>query len=246
MDEKQTILIADDDDEIREVIRILLGNEGYRVLEAVNGKEAVAKMDTTVSLVILDVMMPVSSGIDACLEIRKKHVTPILFLTAKSSDADKVTGFSSGGDDYLIKPFSYSELLSRVKALIRRSQIYNLAGDEPHYNLRQDGAGTSPKPPRNIYFHDIQIDTETKQVFKSDEEIILTEIEYLMLYLLASNRKKIFSVKDIYENVWKETYLSSSNNTVNVHIRNLRKKLEDSESPNRVIVNIWGRGYRID
>jgi len=235
MSENQTILIADDDDEIREVIRILLENEGYLVREAVNGKEAVAKMDETVSLVILDVMMPVASGIDACLAIRKKHVTPILFLTAKSTDADKVAGFSSGGDDYLIKPFSYSELLSRVKALIRRSQIYNIGSMEE-----------GKKPPRNIYIHDILIDTETKQVFKNDEEIVLTEIEYQMLFLLAANRKKIFSVKDIYENVWQETYLTSSNNTVNVHIRNLRKKLEDGEQPNRIIVNIWGRGYRID
>lgn len=235
MNEKQTILIADDDDEIREVIRILLEKEGYQVIEALNGKEAVEKMNPSVSLVILDVMMPVSSGIDACLEIRKKHVAPILFLTAKSSDTDKVTGFSVGGDDYLIKPFSYSELLSRVKALIRRSQIYN-TGVITELNV----------PPRNIYFQDIQMDTETKQVFKNDDEIILTEIEYQMLFLLASNRKKIFSVKDIYENVWQETYLPSSNNTVNVHIRNLRKKLEDGEQPNRIIINIWGRGYRID
>lgn len=235
MDEKQTILIADDDDEIREVIRILLENEGYHVLEAVNGVEAVAKIDESISLIILDVMMPVASGIDACLEIRKKHITPILFLTAKSSDTDKVTGFSVGGDDYLIKPFSYAELLSRVKALIRRSQIYNI--------------GTSNgmvKPPRNIYFQDVQIDTETKQVFKNDEEIILTEIEYQLLFLLAVNRKKIFSVKDIYEKVWQETYLASSNNTVNVHIRNLRKKLEDEDQRGRIIINIWGRGYRID
>jgi len=246
MNENQTILIADDDDEIREVIRILLENEGYLVREAVNGKEAVAKMDETVSLIILDVMMPIATGIDACLAIRKKHVTPILFLTAKSTDTDKVTGFSSGGDDYLIKPFSYSELLSRVKALIRRSQIYNSAGDgsRPNY-YTQGGVGTPPAP-RNIYIHDILIDTETKQVFKNDDEIILTEIEYQMLFLLAANRKKIFSVKDIYEKVWQETYLTSSNNTVNVHIRNLRKKLEDGEQPNRIIVNIWGRGYRID
>lgn len=231
----QTILIADDDDEIREVIRILLENEGYKVLEAVNGKEAVTRMDENVSLVILDIMMPVFSGIDACLELRKNYVKPILFLTAKSSDADKITGFSAGGDDYLIKPFSYSELLSRVKALIRRSQIYNVT------NQAKKG-----QPQKNIYFHDIYIDTETKRVYKSDEEVILTEIEYQILYLLAANRKKIFSIKDIYENVWQETYFASSTNTVNVHIRNLRKKMEDAEQPNRIIINIWGRGYRID
>ncbi|MCL2253373.1 MAG: response regulator transcription factor [Lachnospiraceae bacterium] len=234
MNEIQTILIADDDDEIREVIRIHLENEGFEVLEAVNGKEAVARMDANISLIILDVMMPVSSGIDACLELRKNYLTPVLFLTAKSSDTDKVIGFSAGGDDYLVKPFSYTELLSRVKALIRRSQIYS------------NSPKTENQASKNVYFQDIHINTENKQVFKNDEEIILTEIEYQMLLLLATNRKNIFSVKDIYENVWKESYMTSSNNTVNVHIRNLRKKLEDEGEPNRIIINIWGRGYRID
>ncbi len=232
MNEDRTILIADDDDEIREVIRILLENEGYHVWEAVNGKEAIEKMSSEVSLIILDVMMPVFSGIDACVELRKSYMTPILFLTAKSSDTDKVIGFSAGGDDYLVKPFSYSELLSRVKALIRRHVTYNPS----------NSASSSPL----IFLQDIQIDTETKRVYKNDEEIILTEIEYQILILLASNRKKIFSVKNIYESVWQEPYFASSNNTVNVHIRNLRKKLEDSDQPNRYILNIWGRGYRID
>lgn len=232
MNEDRTILIADDDDEIREVIRILLENEGYYVLEAVNGKEAIDKMTSEVALIILDVMMPVFSGIEACMELRKTYMTPILFLTAKSSDTDKVTGFSAGGDDYLVKPFSYSELLSRVKALIRRNVTYNPSSS----------ASVSPL----IYLQDIQIDTETKRVFKNEEEIILTEIEYQILFLLASNRKKIFSVKNIYESVWQEPYFASSNNTVNVHIRNLRKKLEDSDQPNRYILNIWGRGYRVD
>jgi DNA-binding response OmpR family regulator len=235
MDEMKTILIADDDDEIREVIRIQLENEGYKILEAVNGKEAVAKMNADVSLLILDVMMPGASGIDACLELRKEYLTPILFLTAKSSDADKVAGFSAGGDDYLIKPFSYTELVSRIEALIRRHQIYNSTGF-PSANQRSKG----------IYFQDIFIDTETKRIFKNDEEIILTEIEFQLFNLLATNRKKIFSVKDIYESVWQEPYFAASNNTVNVHIRNLRKKLEDGEQPNRYIINIWGRGYRID
>ncbi len=231
MNENQTILIADDDDEIREVIRILLGNEGYQVLEATNGKEAIDKMAPDVSLIILDVMMPVFSGIEACLELRKKYMTPILFLTAKSSDTDKVAGFSAGGDDYLVKPFSYSELLSRVKALIRRHITYNVS-DQP--------------PSSAIYFQDIRIDKETKRVYKSEKELVLTEIEYQILLLLASNRKKIFSVKNIYESVWQEPYFASSNNTVNVHIRNLRRKLEDNDQLNRYILNIWGRGYRID
>ncbi len=231
MSEDRTILIADDDDEIREVIRILLENEGYQVIEAINGKEAIEKMSAEISLVILDVMMPFFSGTEACIEIRKNFMTPILFLTAKSSDTDKVTGFSAGGDDYLVKPFSYTELLSRVKALIRRHITYNPANST-----------ASPL----IFLQDIQIDTEAKRVYKNEEEIVLTEIEYQIFILLAANRKKIFSVKNIYENVWQEPYFASSNNTVNVHIRNLRKKLEDGDQPNRYILNIWGRGYRID
>lgn len=235
MNEKQTILVADDDDEIREVIRIFLENEGYHVLEAVNGKEAIDHMTAHVSLIILDVMMPALSGIEACLELRKSYMTPILFLTAKSSDTDKVAGFSAGGDDYLIKPFSYSELLSRVKALIRRHISYNTSVP-----------GQIPSPPSVIYLQDLRIDMETKRIYKNEEEVILTEIEYQILILLVSNRKKIFSVKNIYESVWQEPYFASSNNTVNVHIRNLRKKLENTEQHNRYILNIWGRGYRID
>jgi DNA-binding response OmpR family regulator len=180
-------------------------------------------------------MMPHSSGIEACLELRKRFLTPILFLTAKSTDADKVEGFSAGGDDYLVKPFSYAELISRVKALIRRHQIY-------------DNKGLSGEKPvsRAIYFRNIHIDTETNRVFKNDVEVILTEKEFQILLLLATSRKKIFSVQDIYECVWDEPYLPTSNNTVNVHIRNLRKKMEDGELTDRVVVNIWGRGYRID
>ncbi|MDR2889166.1 MAG: response regulator transcription factor [Lachnospiraceae bacterium] len=234
MNEKQTILIADDDSEIREVIRILLENEGYLVLEAINGSDALSKMTPAVSLIILDVMMPVCSGIDACVELRKNYMTPVLFLTAKSSDTDKVVGFNAGGDDYLVKPFSYTELLSRAKALIRRHSTYNQSDRHAVDRFTM------------IYFQDIRIDTETKRVYKNEEEVILTEIEYQILLLLSSNRKKIFSVKNIYETVWQEPYFASSNNTVNVHIRNLRKKLEDNEQPNRYILNIWGRGYRID
>jgi DNA-binding response OmpR family regulator len=231
---EQTILIADDDEEIREVIRMLLEKEGYSVIEAAHGADAIDKMNDTVSLIILDVMMPHFSGIEACTQLRQKYVTPILFLTAKSTDADKVEGFMAGGDDYLVKPFSYTELTSRVKALIRRHQVYSRGG-----SLDKEAAAKA------IYFRNIYINTDTNRVFKNDMEIILTEIEFQILLLLASERKKIFSVQNIYESVWNDSYLPTSNNTVNVHIRNLRKKIE-GDPPERVIVNIWGKGYRID
>lgn len=129
MQEKQRILVADDEPEIREVLRMMLGSDGYEILEAVNAEEAVEQADRA-DLVILDVMMPGESGIQACTRIREKTNVPILFLTAKSGEHDKVIGFSAGGDDYLVKPFSYMELLSRVKALIRRYRVYQKAGEE--------------------------------------------------------------------------------------------------------------------
>ncbi len=225
------ILIVDDDPEIREVIRILLESEGYGIVEANSGLKAVEIMDDTIDLIIMDIMMPGMSGILACEAIRKNYFTPVLFLTAKSSDMDKILGFSSGGDDYLVKPFSYTELLSRVKALLRRCYQYN---------------GQSKTEEKQIlYLHDLLIDLDKKCVLRGDQEIVLTEIEYQILVLLASNRQKIFSAQNVYESVWKEPYLSSSNNTVTVHIRNLRKKLEPDSQDSNYIQNVWGRGYRV-
>lgn len=225
------ILVVDDDTEIREVIRILLESEGCQIIEADSGTKAVELMNDSIQLIIMDVMMPGISGIRACEIIREKYLTPILFLTAKSTDTDKVLGFSAGGDDYLVKPFSYAELLSRVKALVRRCYQYN--GQQ---NTCDDNV---------IFIHDLQIDLDKQCVIRNDQEIELTEIEYQILTLLATNRQKVFSVQNIYESVWKEPYFSSSNNTVTVHIRNLRKKLEPDFQESKYIQNVWGRGYRV-
>lgn len=231
MEQNAKILLVDDDADIREVIRILLENEGYGIVEADSGVSAVNAMGNDIDLIIMDVMMPGMSGIQACEVIRESYLTPILFLTAKSTDADKVVGFSSGGDDYLVKPFSYTELLSRVKALLRRCYQYT---------------GINKSAPQNIiYVHDLQIDLDKQRVQRADTEIELTEIEYQILVLLASNRQKVFSVQNIYESVWNEPYFSSSNNTVTVHIRNLRKKLEPDIQESKYIQNVWGRGYRV-
>ena len=148
MQEQQRILIADDEPEIREVLRMMLGSEGYEILEAVNAQEAVEQAER-VDLVILDIMMPGESGIQACTRIREKTNVPILFLTAKSGEHDKVIGFSAGGDDYLVKPFSYMELLSRVKALIRRYRVYQR---------------TEEKTKRLIFYRDLTIDQDRKSV----------------------------------------------------------------------------------
>ena len=231
MAEKQRILFADDDPEIREVIRVILESEGFDLLEACDGPSAVALADDSVDLIILDVMMPGMSGISACTEIRKKTAAPILFLTAKSADSDKTLGFSAGGDDYLSKPFSYHELLLRIRALLRRYTVY--------------GAKAAPTP-ELIRCGAIEIDPARNIVRKDGAEIALTDLEYRILLLLAQNRHKVFSAQSIYENVWHEPYYYNSNNTVMVHIRNLRRKLGDDPQNAEIIKNVWGRGYRLD
>ena len=228
----QRILFADDDPEIREVLRLLLTSEGYEVIEASGGSELLEKLDDSVDLVILDVMMPGLGGYAACAEIRTRSAVPVLFLTAKSQDSDKTMGFSVGGDDYLVKPFSYSELISRVKAMLRRYYVY----------------GAKAEPAAGIIHccGNIEIDPSQCLVTQDGREINLTDTEYRILLLLASHRKKIFSVQNIYESIWIEPYFYSSNNTVMVHIRNIRRKLGDDPQNSRTIRTVWGKGYRIE
>ena len=231
MAEMQKILVADDAKDIRELLRIMLEDAGFEVILADNGIEAVEKFDESIQLVILDIMMPLCDGIDACEQIRKKAEVPILFLTAKSAESDMIEGFEAGGDDYLIKPFSCTELLLRVKAFLKRPRIGK--GDEGSREATQ------------IVIQDIILDTELQQVIRDGKEISLTEIEYRILQLLATNRNHIFTAKEIYESVWEEAYMPNSTNTVMVHIRNIRKKLGDTGPSAKYLHNIWGRGYRI-
>ncbi|WP_097028428.1 response regulator transcription factor [Clostridium peptidivorans] len=228
----KNILIADDNDEIREIVRVLLESEGYNVIEAVDGEDAVIKVDGSIDLIILDIMMPRKSGFKACVEIREKTSAPILFLTAKTQDSDKCMGFSVGSDDYLSKPFSYTELVSRVKALLRRYYVYKGKDRIESTDL--------------ININGLTINTASKEVSIDEEEVTLTDIEYNILMLMAKHRKKIFSAQNLYESVWKEPYFYSCNNTIMVHIRNLRRKLEkDPENP-KYIKTVWGKGYRIE
>ncbi len=232
MVQKQKILIADDNEDIREVLRVLLESEGFEVDEATDGDEAVEKTDSTVDLIILDIMMPNKNGYKACVEIREKTMVPILFLTAKTEDSDKTMGFSSGGDDYLIKPFSYTEIIARVKALLRRYYIYQGKSGEEKKN--------------EIIIDNLVIDTDKNYVTIEDNEIKLTDIEYNILLLLAQNRRKIFSAQNLYESVWNEPYFYTANNTIMVHIRKLRTKLEKEPQNPKYIKTVWGRGYRIE
>ncbi|MEA4946074.1 MAG: response regulator transcription factor [Oscillospiraceae bacterium] len=228
----EKILVADDNAEIREFIRVMLESEGFDVLEAVDGGEVVEKADDSVDLIILDVMMPVKDGYRACMELREKTKAPILFLTAKTQDSDKALGFSLGGDDYLSKPFSYTELISRVKALLRRYCVYKGKDGESGDGFLKVG--------------DVKISGTANQVFVGENEVFLTEIEYRILLLMLKNRGKVFSAENLYESIWNEPYLYSSGNTVMVHIKNIRKKLGDDTQSPHIIKTVWGRGYRIE
>ena len=226
------ILYADDDPENREALRLLLDCEGYETVEAADGEEVLRLLDDTVDLVILDVMMPGMNGYSACAEIRKRSAVPVLFLTAKSRDSDMTMGFSAGGDDYLVKPFSYNELINRVKAMLRRYYVYGAKTSEQSSLVRCCG--------------NIEIDPSQSLVLQDGKEIQLTDIEYRILYLLASHPRKIFSAQNIYESVWEEPYFYTSNNLVMVHIRNIRRKLGDDPQNCHTIRTVWGKGYRIE
>lgn len=229
------ILIADDNEEIREILNILLSNEGYDIVEAKDGNEVIEKFDNSIDLVILDIMMPHMNGYQTCLKLRKTSNVPILFLTAKGLDSDKTLGFSSGADDYLSKPFSYSELTARVKALLRRWQVYK----------GKESASMSDEN-KNLCCAGLVVHPSQRSVEIDGKEIELTDIEFNILLTLMQNPKQIFSAPQLYEKVWNEPYFYSANNTIMVHIRNLRKKIEEDPANPRYIKTIWGKGYRFD
>lgn len=230
--ELQTILIVEDDPDIRDGVRILLSGEGYRIIEAENGRQALQLFDDSVELVILDIMMPGMSGLRVCEELRKRTTVPILFLTAKSQESDKLIGLTAGADDYLAKPFSFAELLARVKALLRRYCVYQGKG--------QAEAADSGL----LYGNGVKLAVDYNRVWVEEREVDLTETEYKILRILMQNPERIFPVQTIYESVWNEPYYYVSNGTVMVHIRNLRMKIEaDPQQPKRVCT-VWGKGYR--
>ena len=229
---QSTILLVDDDLEIREIARVLLESEGFSVVEAADGEATLSMFSSDIDLVILDVMMPGISGYQVCRHLREQSNIPILFLTAKNQDMDLTMGFSSGGDDYISKPFSYTELLARVKGLLRRYKVYK--GD-----VRSEAS-------RIIEWRGIKLDCERNAVWKGGKEINLTEKAYQILKLLLIHRGKIFSAQNLYESVWGEPYYAPSSNTIMVHIRKLRKKIEENPQEPKILKTIWGKGYRIE
>ncbi len=222
-----TILIADDDAEIADLIELYLAKEGYRCLKAMDGEAAVeAVMKYPVDLAVLDIMMPKLDGHEVTRQIRVKHHIPIIFLSAKGSDLDKITGLVSGADDYMTKPFNPMELVARVNAQLRRSF---------QFSRPAEGKGI-------VEAGGLVINPEERSVLFNGNLIELTPKEFDILYLLAGNPKKVFSSENIFQQVWGEDYYEG-NNTVMVHIRTLRKKLGDAMNNSKLIKTLWGVGY---
>ncbi|MEI3605700.1 vancomycin resistance response regulator transcription factor, VanR-F/VanR-M family [Pseudogracilibacillus sp. SE30717A] len=225
-----SILIADDDVEIADLIVIHLEKEGYHVIKVSNGQEAVRVVETqSIDLMILDIMMPKMDGYEVTLRIREQYNMPIVFLSAKTSDFDKVQGLIIGADDYMTKPFTPIELVARVNAQLRR-----------FIKLNKPKVGTDNK--NRLEYGGLVISPDQHKVTLYGESIELTPKEFDILYLLASHPKKVFSVENIFQQVWGEAYFEGGN-TVMVHIRTLRKKLEEDKRKNKWIKTVWGVGY---
>lgn len=228
--ENEYILIVDDDSDIRNLIGIYLENEGYKFIKCDNAVSALEVVETTkVALILLDVMMPKMDGITACMKLREKTNAPIIFISAKSEDMDIVSGLMSGGDDYVTKPFSPVQLMTRVKAQLRRYRQYSPSQQE--------------QPKSTLEFEDITVDTDSHQVWVNGTLVDLTFKEYDILELLLRNKGIVLSIKRIYEAVWHEEFYAAEN-TVMMHIANLRKKLSPG-GDKTYIKTVWGRGYKI-
>ena len=225
------ILVCDDDKEIVEAIEIYLTQEGHHILKAYDGEQAIRVLQNhPVDLLIIDVMMPKLDGIRATLKIREKNALPIIILSAKSEDADKILGLNVGADDYVTKPFNPLELVARVKSQLRR--------------YTQLGAMTEKK--ENIYeTGGLMIDDDRKEVTVDGESVKLTPIEYRILIFLVQNQGRVFSINQIYENIWNEEAIAADN-TVAVHIRHIREKIEINPKEPRYLKVVWGLGYKVE
>jgi len=229
MENLSHILIVDDDADIRKVLSFLLKDE-YKVSQAQDGPAAIAALQhsTDIDLVVLDVMMPGMSGYEVCTAIRAFSNVPILFLTAKAAEEDRISAYKSGGDDFLSKPFSQAEFMAKVSSLLRRYKEY------------------MGKPLAALAIDNLVVDLASHSVKNAGKEVLLTDTEYAILEHLIKNRGSTVTAKDMYEAVWKEKFLSGSGNTVMVHVLNLRRKIEETPSNPKIIRTVWGKGYQID
>lgn len=212
------ILVCDDDRDIRNALKIYLSGEGYGIVEAANGSEALERLAAEeIHLVLMDIMMPLMDGMTATARIRQESNVPVILLTAKGEDMDKVAGLTVGADDYVTKPFNPLEVIARVKA----------------------------QPPRTLRSGDIELDDETKEVTLCGEEVALTPTEYEILKLLMQNPGKVFSSKEIYQKIWNDVPIGAEG-TIAVHIRHIREKLEIDPGNPRYVKVVWGKGYKLE
>lgn len=224
------ILVCDDDKAIVDAIEIYLEHEGYKIFKAFNGIEAIEVVrDQEIHLIIMDIMMPKMDGIRATMKIREENNIPLIMLSAKSEDSDKIIGLNIGADDYIIKPFNPLELIARVKSQLRR--YTTLGGRETRSNVYQTGG--------------LMIDDESKTITVDGEKVHLTPVQYKMLKFLTENAGKVFSIEEIYEKVWNET-AHSPDNTVSVHIRKIREKIEINPKEPKYLKVVWGVGYKVE
>lgn len=226
------ILVVDDEREIADVIELYLKNDQYEVLKFYTGEEALACIESTkIDLALLDVMLPEMDGFSLCRIIRQKHTWPVIMLTARGEEMDKINGLSLGADDYITKPFSPLEMVARVKALLRRARLYS---------------GGEKKEADVLDFAGILIDRSTHTCQLNERVLNLTPTEFKILWLLCENRGKVLSCEELFRKVWGEKYFTNSNNTVMVHIRHLREKMGDATDKPKYIKTVWGVGYKID
>ena len=228
---KNTILVCDDDKEIVDAIEIYLSQEGYRILKAYDGLQAVEMLQKEdVQLLLIDIMMPKLDGLRATLKIREKSSIPIIILSAKSEDSDKILGLNIGADDYVTKPFNPLELVARVKSQLRRYTKLGTAAGESQKVYQTGG---------------LMINDDLKEVTVDGEPVKLTPIEYNILLLLVKNQGKVFSINQIYESIWNEDVIGADN-TVAVHIRHIREKIEINAKEPRYLKVVWGIGYKVE
>ena len=228
------ILVVDDEQEIADLVEIYLVSDGYKVFKASNAQDGLDILDKEdIHLCLLDIMMPGMNGLEMCKKIRETNNIPIIMLSAKSTDLDKILGLGTGADDYVVKPFNPLELTARVKSQLRRYTQLN-----PNSNVHETVKN-------EISIRGLTINKDNHKVTVDDEEIKLTPIEFDILYLLASNPGKVFSTDEIFEKVWNEK-VYEANNTVMVHIRRLRGKMKEDERQDKIITTVWGVGYKIE
>lgn len=224
------ILVCDDDKAIVDALEIYLENEGYKIFKASNGVEALEVVEeNNIQLIIMDIMMPKMDGLRATMKIREENNIPVIMLSAKSEDTDKIIGLNLGADDYISKPFNPLELIARVKSQLRR---YTTLGSlETKSNVYRTGG--------------LEIDDETKTITVDGDEVHLTPVQYKILKLLTANVGRVFSIEEIYEKVWQETAFSPEN-TVSVHIRKIREKIEINPKEPKYLKVVWGVGYKVE